>query len=186
MPEPLPDWLTGGDPPKIKPTPERRVLDLAQFEMVFPRVLEMIYEGYVLKKALGELPIEINAGAFMRWLKKDPQRYELYKEAKEVRTEVWTGEILKHALGETDSGDASLDDTSRSKLIVDTYKWLMGADNRKVYGDTKTVELNTNISITAALEQARGRVNQIVDAEYEVLSDEGQKLLTDGEPEEDE
>jgi hypothetical protein len=37
----------------------------------------------------------------------------------------------------------------------------MGADNRKTYGDTKQVEINQSISITAALEQARARVQMI-------------------------
>lgn len=182
----LPDWLTAGDPPKPKPSKEAQQLAVAQFTIHFERVLEMMTAGYTLAKAIRELPVELDHGAFYRWINSNAERRERYKEAKELRTEAWAGKIIEHALGENENGDASLNDTSRDKLIIDTYKWLMGADNRRTYGETKQIELNTNISITAALDAARGRVGQIVDAEYtEVLSDEQTRLLTDGEDDDD-
>ena len=78
---------------------------------------------------------------------------ERYKEAKELRTEWWAGRIVEIA-----EADDALEDVARSKLKIDTYKWLMGADNRKTYGESKQIEVSTSISITAALEQARSRV----------------------------
>lgn len=142
----------------------------ATFEMVLPRVLEMVCEGYTLNNALKELPLKVDAGAFIRWLKKRPE-YEMYREAKEIRTEAWAGEIIRHAEGKDENGEESAADTARSKLIVDTYKWLMSADNRKQYGDTKTIEMNSNISITAALAQAQGRVieAQLVDDDVDLM-----------------
>lgn len=176
MEQPLPDWLTAGDPPAPKPSREGKRLAFVQFDMIFPRVLERICEGYTLTKAVKELPVEVDSGAFYRWLRKDPEKYALYKEAKEIRTEEWAGRIIDHA-----TAMDSEEDVSRSKLIIDTYKWLMGADNRKVYGDTKQIEVTSTISITAALQQAQGR---IVDAEYEVL-DEPTRLLSSGEDEDE-
>lgn len=164
--QPLPDWLTAGDPPRPKPTPEAAALALLQYNIVLPRVLDRVCEGYTLKQALVELPVKVDPGAFMRWLKKNPKYYELYKEAKEIRTETWAGKIIDHA-----TADESEEDVSRSRLIIDTYKWLMQADNRKQYGDTKTIDVNQSISITAALAEANARVSQIVDAEYEVLDE---------------
>lgn len=150
---PLPAWLTVPDPEPHKPSKEGKALLLVQYETVFPRALELLYSGYTLDSALKELPFQIDPGAFTRWVKKDAQRHELYKEAKEIRTEAWAGEIIKHA-----KSDDSAEDVQRSKLIVDTYKWLMGADNRKQYGDVKSIELGGQISITAALAQAQQRV----------------------------
>lgn len=150
---PLPDWLSLPDPSPPAPSKQAKALVLTQFESAFPRILELLYSGYTLDNAIKEMPYQIDLGAFIRWVKKDPQRNELYKEAKEIRTEAWSGEIIKHA-----KADDTAEDVQRSKLIVDTYKWLMGADNRKTYGDVKSIELGGQISITAALAQAQQRV----------------------------
>lgn len=185
-PNVLPDWLTVHPPREpANPltlrgaSPEGKALLIKQFEMVLPRVLEMVCEGYTLNSALKEIPVKVDAGAFIRWLRKRPE-YEMYKEAKEVRTEAWAGEIIRHSLGEDEDGSASVNDTARSRLIVDTYKWLMSADNRKQYGDTKTIEMNTSISITAALAQAQGRVieAQLVDDDVDLLPSSGYKQLS--------
>ena len=114
----------------------------------------------------------------MAWLKKDARRTELFKEAKELRTEAWAGKILEHATGIDEDGDVLMEDIARSRLIVDTYKWLMGADNRRTYGDTKTIEMSTTISITTALAQAHGR---IIDVEAVSLDDMDRMLLSAGE-----
>lgn len=152
-PNGLPSWLTAGDLPKPKPSPI-----IEQFEIVLPRVLELICGGATLRNAMRELPIVIDSGAFIRWLKRKPDLYDLYKEAKEVRTEVWTGNMLDHA-----TSSDSLEDVNRSRLIVDTYWKLVQAENRKTYGDTKTVEVTGGISITAAIKDAQARVLSIED-----------------------
>jgi hypothetical protein len=160
-----PDWLTGA-PSQLLPTQSpispvspvehRRVtkelLD-ATFSAMFERVLSEMTQGRTLKSIVSEDLRSIEYDAFWRWIKRDPQRYERYKEAKELRTEWWAGRIIEIAEAE----DAA-EDVQRSKLKIDTYKWLMGADNRKQYGDIKQVEIAQSISITAALEQARSRV----------------------------
>lgn len=160
----LPDWLVPSatiEPP-IVPTAlldpqERRrltreLLD-ATFDAMFERVLTEITRGRTLKSIVAEDLRNIDYEAFWRWIKRDPRRMERYKEAKELRTEWWAGRIVEIA-----EADDALEDVARSKLKIDTYKWLMGADNRKTYGESKQIELSTSISITAALEQARSRV----------------------------
>lgn len=168
---PLPDWLSTN--PKELPVPvtkEGKALLFQQFEIAFPRLMEMVCEGYTIGKAIAALPEPIDHGAFMRWLKKKPDLYEIFKEAKEVRTEEWADRIIRHAEG-MDEGFQN--DTPRSKLIVDTYWKLMAADNRKQYGDTKSIEINQSISITSALEQANQRVQaSIVDADDVDLLDD--------------
>lgn len=163
MSERLPDFLK---PPAKSLVPqvseEGKALLIRQFEMVLPRVLEDIAAGSTLKSSINELPIAIDRGAFLHWLRKRPELYALYKEAKEIRTETWADEIIKHAKGEN-----TMEDVSRSRLVVDTYKFLMGAHNRKEYGDTKAIEINQNISIKAALEQAQSRVINVVAREID-------------------
>ena len=110
-------------------------------------------KGRTLKNVLSSDVRAVEYEAFFRWIKRDPQRFERYKEAKELRTEWWAGRIIEIA-----EADDTVEDVARSKLKIDTYKWLMGADNRKTYGEAKQIEVNQSISITAALEQARSRL----------------------------
>jgi hypothetical protein len=158
----VPDWLTPSHSVAtattldISPADHRRatraLLD-ASFAAMFERVLTEMTKGRSLNAIVRDDLRDIEYDAFWRWIKRDPQRYERYKEAKELRTEWWAGRIVEIAEAED-----SVEDVARSKLKIDTYKWLMGADNRKQYGDIKQVEVNQSISITAALEQARSRL----------------------------
>ena len=160
----LPDWLVPSatiEPPLVPtalldPQERRRLsrelLD-ATFDAMFERVLTEITRGRTLKSIVAEDLRNIDYEAFWRWIKRDSRRMERYKEAKELRTEWWAGRIVEIA-----EADDALEDVARSKLKIDTYKWLMGADNRKTYGESKQIEVSTSISITAALEQARSRV----------------------------
>lgn len=150
---PLPNWLTAGEPPAPTLSKEAKALSPLQFEAVFPRVMDMIAEGYDMTQAVAELPVEINTGAFRRWVKKDPMRMQQLKDAEELRSEVWADKMMKHALGVYE-----LEDVNRSKLVVDSYKWRIAADNRRKYGDVKQIELGGQISITAALAAANQRV----------------------------
>jgi hypothetical protein len=59
----------------------------------------------------------------------------------------------------------SLEDVNRSKLRIDTRKWLMGADNRKQYGEVKTIDVGGQISILSALAAADSRVIDLADIE---------------------
>lgn len=159
----LPDWLSSpSSDERISITPvdgirgmsqDRKQLMQKEYDIVYFHVLDLISSGYTLSNAIKEIPVAIESGSFLRWIKKDPQRYELYKEAKEIRTEVWAGKIIEHSLAED-----LVEDVARSKLIVDSYKWLMGSDNRRVYGDVKQVEVGGTISITAALAAAQSRI----------------------------
>lgn len=172
---PLPHWLaptahqqhidSSVEPPLVPPLVPATLLDAqerrrlskelldATFDSMFERVLTEITRGRTLKSIVAEDLRNIDYEAFWRWIKRDPRRMERYKEAKELRTEWWAGRIVEIA-----EADDALEDVARSKLKIDTYKWLMGADNRKTYGESKQIELSTSISITAALEQARSRV----------------------------
>jgi len=156
----LPTWLSAPDPTPPARSKPMRELVLVQYESVFPRILEKMYGGSTLQAAIGDDFREIDSGAFLRWIKKDPQRQVLYKEAKEIRTEAWAGKIIEHAIAEN-----TTEDVQRSTLIVNTYKWLMASDNRKAYGESKQIDFGGTISITSALAAAKTRVieNEVID-----------------------
>ena len=151
----LPSWL---EPAPLKPSPEGRQLTLTQYECIFMRVIDSIAHGQSLSQILRDDQRDIDYNDFYRWIKRDPGRNQLFTEAQEMRTEFMAGEIIEIA-----DADDSLEDVQRSRLKIDTRKWLMGAHNRKKYGETKTVELGGSISITDALAAAQARVIDLAD-----------------------
>lgn len=150
----LPDWL---DPAPPKPSPEGKALVLVQYDQVFMRAIDSIAHGKSLSQVLRDDQRDIDYNDFYRWIKKDPTRKSLFDEAQELRTEFMAGEIIEIA-----DADDSLEDVNRSKLKIDTRKWLMGAHNKKKYGATTSIEMTGGISITGALAAAQARV---IDAE---------------------
>ena len=150
----LPDWL---DPAPPKPSPEGKALVLVQYEQVFMRAIDSIAHGKSLSQVLRDDQRDIDYNDFYRWIKKDPTRKSWFDEAQELRTEFMAGEIIEIA-----DADDSLEDVNRSKLKIDTRKWLMGAHNKKKYGATTSIEMTGGISITGALAAAQARV---IDAE---------------------
>jgi hypothetical protein len=135
-----------------------------QYLNIFERVLEGLARGLSVKEQTDNDYRIKSYEAFLAWIKRDPMRNERYKAAQEIRTERMALEILEIADG---LPDAMPEDVARSKLRIDSRKFLMGCWNRSRYGEIKTVELGGTISITTALEQARNRVisAEIIDVE---------------------
>jgi len=162
---PLPNWLSCPDPkpPKL-PAASRELLYL-EYEQIFERVVEDIYRGRSLQALIQDDHRAISYEDFLRWVKRDPQRYERFKEAQEMRTEFIAAEILEIADGVDAIDPSSSDTVNRDKLRIDTRKWLMGAHNKKRYGEVKSIELGGTISITEALAQAQARVieSEVID-----------------------
>ena len=154
----LPDWLDPAPRTLAKSPPEVKALALLQYEHVFMRAIDEIAHGKSLSQVLRDDQRELDYNDFYRWIKKDPQRKALFDEAQEMRTEFMAGEIIEIA-----DADDSLEDVNRSKLKIDTRKWLMGAHNRKKYGATTNIEMTGGISILGALAAANARVIDLAD-----------------------
>lgn len=163
MTDALPTWLSAPDPETPVTSENKAVtreLLLAQYENIFMRVITEVAHGQPLHLVLKNDSRSIDYNDFYRWIKRDPERYSLFQEAQELRTEFHAGEIIQIA-----DAEDSAEDVNRSKLRIETRKWLMGVHNKKRYGETKQIELNTSISITDALAQANARL-----IEGEILS----------------
>ena len=159
----LPTWLSVPDPPPIKPSKGARELLHTQYAIMFENFIEQVYRGRSLRSLVEDDPRLVSYEDFLRWIKRDPQRHERFKEAQENRSEFIAGEILQIA-----DAEDSIEDVQRSRLKIDTRKWLMSAWNRKRYGETKTLEMAGSISITGALAAARermieGEVSEVID-----------------------
>ena len=149
----LPNWLTVPGPPKAHVPAVSRELLHTQYEQIFERAIEQICRGRSLRSLLDDDYRVISYEDFLRWIKHDPMRHERFKEAQESRTEFIAGEILEIA-----DAEDSIEDVQRSKLKIDTRKWLMGAWNKKRYGEVKQVEVAGTISVKDALQQAQMRL----------------------------
>lgn len=158
----IPAWMVAPTP-SVTPQqlPPARVTNreimFMQFEIMFDHVLEQMAEGHPIKHTLDKDARGYESSTFIDWIKKDPQRTVRYENAQLLYAEKLGSEIIEIA-----DAEDSIEDVNRSKLRIDSRKWLMGVYNKRRYGDTKTIELGGSISITEALAQARARV---VDAE---------------------
>lgn len=162
--EAVPSWLIPAAvaPSVASTTPvvssDAKALLHLQYENMFENFIEQVYRGRSLKSLVEDDPRLISYEDFLRWVKRDSQRHERFKEAQEMRAEFMAGEILEIADGINSVDPSSPETVNRDKMRIETRKWLMGAHNRKRYGESKQIELNGSVSITEALEQARARV----------------------------
>lgn len=157
MNAPLPTWLSLNPDVNLEQAPSNREFLEGRYEVSFRRILEMVAEGYSLKNALREYPIEFNHGAYRTWIYRDPNRRKEYNLAKLVRADADVDKAMDHA----ESINNPLEDVNRSKLIVDALKWRAAHDDRETYGDTKRVEVAHSISILQALEDGQKRLEQL-------------------------
>jgi hypothetical protein len=144
-----------------------KALMLRTFDIILPTILDKMAQGSTLAHVFREDHRDLDVGAFTRWLYADPQRTSLYKEAKEIRSEAWASKIVEIA----EATENPLEDVTRSKLKIDTYRFLMGADNRRTYGDTKTIDVGGTISVIAALSAANARAATVIDVSAQDVSD---------------
>ena len=159
----LPSWMTQVPTTSVEPSqaPKKELLE-KQFEIFFETILDKISRGINLKEILRDDQRDFDYTQLLRWIHRDPQRKSRYYEAQEIGSEMIAAEILEIA----DAVD-NMEDVQRSKLRIDSRQFLIKTWNRKRYGDVKTLEVNQNISITAALEQANQRlsIGRVIDAE---------------------
>lgn len=138
---------------------QKKALLRTQFEMAFPSILDLISGGSTLDQALDDhakFSDKLDKGAFLRWIRSNKERAALYSEAKELRAECWSGRVIEIA-----EGTNGPEDVQRSKLKIDTYKWAMGVDDRKTYGDYKQMQIDINqLSVTAAIDAGKLRISQ--------------------------
>ena len=160
----IPSWML--QVPEIPTDTQSRVelrkeIEEKRYEIMFDRLLMKLEQGINLKEILRDDQREIDYEKLRRWIHKDPMRKARYYEAQELGTEIIAAELLDIA-----DGVDTMEDVQRSKLRIEARQFLIKTWNRKRYGDVKTLEVNQNISITAALEQAQNRLTgRIIDHE---------------------
>ena len=115
-----------------------RALMEQTFSIAFEVFLEAVGNGRPLSELIAGYHTPINTSMFRAWVYKDPTRKNAWLTAKAIGAEAVEDEIIEIA-----DGLNTAEDVQRSKLRIETRKWLMGVWNRKKYGDIKHVETTT-------------------------------------------
>jgi len=112
-------------------------------DKVFLDIIQEIELGRSLKSILDDESSPINRSTFYRWLNDNPERIELYKRATEIRADDIFDDMLE--LADDGSKDyyydvngnrqQSMVAVNRSRLQLDTRKWVLGRMNPKKYSE---------------------------------------------------
>jgi len=99
------------------------------YENFFEASLDRLALGHPLKDIVDDDPRGIDAADFLKWIRKDKERYSRFKESQEVAAEFLVYSAIKAA-----NGTDSMNDVNRDKLIVDTSLKVAAAWSPKRYG----------------------------------------------------
>lgn len=148
-----------------------------------PKTIESILETVALGKSL-RVACEDHGVAhtsFLRWVDNDATLAEHYARAREAQARLWADEIITLA-------DAEGVDPQRSRLQVDTRKWLLSKVLPKIYGDRLQIDhqhsgqiqvvassLPAPDAVSAYLAQVRGELPEpdAVDVDVVPVGDSG-------------
>jgi len=168
IPTTVPSFLTPADQKDI-----REQIYLTAFEWVIPKVAM----GSSITFALAEYHHHIDPVTFRRWIMRDPIRKALYHDAKECNADYESGMLSQLASGFDRNGIPY--DPAYMNAAASIYKWKMSKYNRKQYGDVKQIDVSGGISVTAALEEAQGRV---IEGRSILLEEDAVELLDEPVP----
>ena len=152
--------------PRLSVSSERRELLEMMYDNFFVSVLERVANGEPLSQIVREDPRCFDIANFRSWVHRDPKRKSQYYDARAIGAESVEDELISIA----DASDSPMEDVQRSTLRIGTRKWLLGVWDRKRYGETKQLDINTThtVDMRALLATRENRLRDIT-GECEVL-----------------
>jgi hypothetical protein len=131
--------------PMAKPTEKQKIED------VFPEICARVASGELLTDICESFGF--TRSWFYLWLSADAARVDAYARAREQQQHAWADDIVKLAdvcrVGNkvTEKGDGTVetvtaDRVERTRLQIESRKWLMARLNPRAYGDKQAVELS--------------------------------------------
>lgn len=137
------------------------------------RICAMIAEGYTLRQVARE--IDCTAGAISIWASEDAEFAKRYARAMDQRTDRMAEEILDISDdGQNDWMEregytvGNGEHIQRSRLRVDTRKWLMAKMMPKKYGDRTTIagDPENPVSVAMSVEDKRAAAKKMLDEAF--------------------
>lgn len=144
-------------------TPKKNGRPTKYSDKLADRICQKIAEGYSVRSICKEKDI-VSMQTLFRWLRENDKFREQYVRACEERSYAQAEEIIDIADNATNDymekleGDGYIfnsENVQRSRLRIDTRKWLMSKMNPKVYGDKLDMTTNGNdIGVALSAKQA--------------------------------
>ena len=106
-------------------------IDAITFEGMWDDILERVSNGEPLTQIARDDPRNPDIPRLRRWILNDPTRRNAYYEARKTGAEAVEDEMIAIA----DATDNPLEDIQRSKLRLDTRKFLLSVWNKSRYGE---------------------------------------------------
>lgn len=150
----IPSWLTSHP---VQQTVTLPLEPLSTYEIVFERMLVAIAStGVTLSEFVREHHLKPDTDRFRSWVHSNPERQKRYYDARAIGAELVEEELLTIA----DALNDPMEDVQRSKLRIDTRKWVLGVWNRKRYGEKQQIEINETktYNIRQVLEEREKRL----------------------------
>lgn len=156
--------------PKTPPkkTPKKNGRPSKYTNKLADKICQMIAQGQSVRSICAEKDM-ISMQTFFRWLRENDKFREQYARACEERSYMHAEDIIEIADNATNDymekleGDGYIfnsENVQRSRLRIDTRKWLMSKLNPKVYGDKLDMTTNGNdIGVTLSASQAEQLLN---------------------------
>ena len=112
-------------------------------DKVFLDIIQQIELGRSIKNILDGDDYPITRSTFYNWLNENPDRIELYKKATEIRADGIFDDMLEisddrskdYYLDVNGNRQQSMVAVNRSRLQLDTRKWVLGRMNPKKYSE---------------------------------------------------
>ena len=156
--------------PKTPPkkTPKKNGRPSKYTNKLADKICKMIAQGQSVRSICAKKDM-ISMQTFFRWLRENDKFREQYARACEERSYMHAEDIIEIADNATNDymekleGDGYIfnsENVQRSRLRIDTRKWLMSKLNPKVYGDKLDMTTNGNdIGVTLSASQAEQLLN---------------------------
>ena len=151
-----------------KKTPKKNGRPSKYTDKLADKICQMIAQGQSVRSICTKKDM-ISMQTFFRWLRENDKFREQYARACEERSYMHAEDIIEIADNATNDymekleGDGYIfnsENVQRSRLRIDTRKWLMSKLNPKVYGDKLDMTTNGNdIGVTLSASQAEQLLN---------------------------
>ena len=151
-----------------KKTPKKNGRPSKYTDKLADKICQMIAQGQSVRSICVKKDM-ISMQTFFRWLRENDKFREQYARACEERSYMHAEDIIEIADNATNDYMEKLEgngyifnseNVQRSRLRIDTRKWLMSKLNPKVYGDKLDMTTNGNdIGVTLSASQAEQLLN---------------------------
>lgn len=126
-----------------------------QYPLILDSVLDHVASGEPVKTWFQRDPRDLDYSRFLRWVRSNPERLQMYRDAQAAGAEV----IFDQMLVISDASD-SLEDVARSTLRVNTRWKTLAVLDRDRFGEKKQIDQTITIDMGAAMMEARERVSR--------------------------